>query len=172
MDGPLPARFIPRERAYSNVLFDPSTGLIVAGSSLKAKFASYEEDGNRIWEPDCTKHDSYSYPFLTFSSIKYNGSYYGLLDFGAGLTRPLDHIGWVLISLFEHDFYLKLGISYEFATNEFINDMSSVSLETASTESGTKDFIAVGTTIDRGEDLATKGAVSPILSPSVQYIHV
>lgn len=51
-------------------------------------------------------------------------------------------------------------ISYEFATNEFINDMCSVPLETSSTESGTKDFIVVGTTIDRGEDLATKGAVS------------
>ena len=38
--------------------------------------------------------------------------------------------------------------------------MSSVPLETASTESGTKDFIVVGTTIDRGEDLAVKGAVS------------
>jgi cleavage and polyadenylation specificity factor subunit 1 len=37
--------------------------------------------------------------------------------------------------------------------------MICVTLETASTESGTKDFIAVGTTIDRGEDLAAKGAV-------------
>ena len=33
-------------------------------------------------------------------------------------------------------------------------------LETMSTESGMKDFIAVGTTINRGEDLAVKGAVS------------
>lgn len=37
--------------------------------------------------------------------------------------------------------------------------MSVVTLETSSTETGTKDFIAVGTTIDRGEDLAAKGAV-------------
>lgn len=34
-----------------------------------------------------------------------------------------------------------------------------MTLETSSTESGTKDFIAVGTTINRGEDLAVKGAV-------------
>ncbi|KAF9008327.1 CPSF A subunit region-domain-containing protein [Cyathus striatus] len=47
---------------------------------------------------------------------------------------------------------------YEFATNEYINDMACVSLETSSTETGIKDFIAVGTTIDRGEDLAAKGA--------------
>ena len=34
-----------------------------------------------------------------------------------------------------------------------------MTLETSSTESGTKDFIAIGTTINRGEDLAVKGAV-------------
>ncbi|KXN92986.1 Protein CFT1 [Leucoagaricus sp. SymC.cos] len=47
---------------------------------------------------------------------------------------------------------------FEFATNEYVNDMTIVTLETAATETGTKDFIAVGTTIDRGEDLAVKGA--------------
>lgn len=40
--------------------------------------------------------------------------------------------------------------------------MACVTLETASTETGSKEFIAVGTTIDRGEDLAAKGAVSRI----------
>ncbi len=48
---------------------------------------------------------------------------------------------------------------YEFASNEFVNSLACVSLETLSTESGHKDFIAVGTTINRGEDLAVKGAV-------------
>jgi len=43
---------VPRGRSYSNVLFDPSLGLIIAGSSLQAKFTSYDEDGNRIWEPE------------------------------------------------------------------------------------------------------------------------
>lgn len=52
LDGPLPSRSIPRGRSYSNVLFDPSTSLIVASSSLQAKFTSYDEDGNRIWESD------------------------------------------------------------------------------------------------------------------------
>ena len=51
-DGPLPTRSIPRGRSYSNILFDPSTSLIVAASSLHAKFTSYDEDGNRIWEPE------------------------------------------------------------------------------------------------------------------------
>ncbi|KAI0052046.1 hypothetical protein FA95DRAFT_1593031 [Auriscalpium vulgare] len=47
---------------------------------------------------------------------------------------------------------------YEFAPNEFVNALDRVSLETQSTDSGHKDFIAVGTTINRGEDLAVKGA--------------
>ena len=42
--------------------------------------------------------------------------------------------------------------------------MACITLETASTESGSKDFIVVGTTVDRGEDLAARGAVSFITS--------
>jgi cleavage and polyadenylation specificity factor subunit 1 len=37
--------------------------------------------------------------------------------------------------------------------------MESVSLETRSTTSGRREFIAVGTAICRGEDLTVKGAV-------------
>jgi cleavage and polyadenylation specificity factor subunit 1 len=51
---------------------------------------------------------------------------------------------------------------YEFAPNEFVTSLECVTLETLSTETGIKEFIAVGTTIDRGEDLAVKGAVSLI----------
>jgi hypothetical protein len=54
---------------------------------------------------------------------------------------------------------IDLSGSYEFAPNEFVNSLACVSLETISTETGSKDFIAVGTTISRGEDLAVKGAV-------------
>ncbi len=45
-----------------------------------------------------------------------------------------------------------------------MNDITIVTLETASTETGTKDYVAVGTTIDRGEDLAAKGCVSTTFS--------
>jgi cleavage and polyadenylation specificity factor subunit 1 len=48
----LPYRSVPRGRSYSNITFDPSTSLIVVASSLLAKFASFDEDGNRVWEPD------------------------------------------------------------------------------------------------------------------------
>lgn len=49
--------------------------------------------------------------------------------------------------------------SYDFQPHEFVNSLQCVTLETQSTETGNKDFIAVGTTINRGEDLAVKGAV-------------
>lgn len=55
-------------------------------------------------------------------------------------------------------------LSYEFAPNEFITCLDCITLETLSTEAGTKDFLAVGTTLNRGEDLAVKGAVSSLRS--------
>jgi cleavage and polyadenylation specificity factor subunit 1 len=51
-------------------------------------------------------------------------------------------------------------LRYEFAWNEFVNTLQIVTLETQSTESGEKDFIACGTSVFRGEDLAVRGAVS------------
>lgn len=58
-----------------------------------------------------------------------------------------------------------VSLRYEFAPNEFVNCIVSIPLETMSTESGMKDFIAVGTTINRGEDLAVKGAVRNAMGP-------
>lgn len=49
--------------------------------------------------------------------------------------------------------------SFEFATNEVVNVVETVNLETLSSDSGNRDFIAVGTSVHRGEDLAVRGAV-------------
>ncbi|KAG1848301.1 CPSF A subunit region-domain-containing protein [Suillus subalutaceus] len=126
LDSCLPYRSVPRSRAYSNIVFEPSASLIVAASSLQARFASYDEDGNIIWEPD---GNGVSFPCADCSTLE--------------LISP-EH--WVTMD------------GYEFASNETINALTCVSLETTSTESGTKNFIAVGTTVNRGEDLAVKGA--------------
>ncbi|CCL98048.1 uncharacterized protein FIBRA_00042 [Fibroporia radiculosa] len=126
LDGHLPSRSVPRPRSYSNVVYDPSTSLIVAASSQQSKFASYDEDGNIVWEPDT----NISFPSCECSALE--------------LISPE---GWVTMD------------GYEFAQNEFVNCLDCITLETMSTETGTKDFIAVGTTINRGEDLAVKGAV-------------
>jgi cleavage and polyadenylation specificity factor subunit 1 len=61
------------------------------------------------------------------------------------------------LELVSRDVWLTMD-GFEFANNEYVCALESVTLETASTEAGYKDFIAVGTTIDRGEDLAVKGA--------------
>ena len=52
LDAHLPARSIPRSRPYSNVVFDASTQLIIAASTSMNRFASYDEDGIIVWEPD------------------------------------------------------------------------------------------------------------------------
>ncbi|KAG2003702.1 cleavage factor protein [Coprinopsis cinerea AmutBmut pab1-1] len=144
---PLPARSIPRGRGYSNVVFDPSTCLIVAASSMQARFASYDEDGVRVWEKD-----------------------------GPGVDDPITDTS--ALELISPNSWITMD-GFEFATNEYINDISIVTLETAATETGSKDFIAVGTTIDRGEDLAAKGAAyifeivevvpDPAISPTRWY---
>ena len=52
-----------------------------------------------------------------------------------------------------------MSLRHEFAKNEFVTCLDCITLETGSTDTGTKDYIAVGTTINRGEDLAVRGAV-------------
>ena len=52
LDAHLPARSVPRSRPYSNVVFDASTQLIIAASTSMNRFASYDEDGIIVWEPD------------------------------------------------------------------------------------------------------------------------
>ncbi|KAI5121116.1 hypothetical protein M0805_002789 [Coniferiporia weirii] len=61
------------------------------------------------------------------------------------------------LELFPADFSCIMD-GFEFQPNEFVNALDCVSLETQSTESGMKEFIVVGTTVNRGEDLAVKGA--------------
>ncbi|TFY75914.1 hypothetical protein EWM64_g8097, partial [Hericium alpestre] len=127
----LPSRSVPKPRPYTNVVFDPTTCLVVAASSLQAQFGSFDEDGNQTWEPDAS---NVSYPTSECSALE--------------LFTPE---GWLTLD------------GYEFANNEFVNDLVCVPLETQSTESGQKNFIAVGTTINRGEDLAVKGAIVEVV---------
>lgn len=143
LDARLPKRFVPRSRAYSNVVFEPSSLLIVAASSLQARFTSYDEDNNITWEPDDV---GISLPCCDCSTLE--------------LISP---DGWVTMD------------GYEFAPNEYVNALECVTLETLSTETGAKEFLAVGTSIDRGEDLAVKGAtyifevVEVVPDPSSSY---
>ena len=51
----MPSAFAPMPRTYNNVVFDASTGLMVATSTVMNDFNVYDEDGNPIWEPDGTQ---------------------------------------------------------------------------------------------------------------------
>ncbi|THG98888.1 hypothetical protein EW026_g3366 [Hermanssonia centrifuga] len=126
-DGHLPTKSVPRPRTYSNITYDASTSLIVAASSIQARFASYDEEGNIIWQPDAP-------------------------------NVSLPHCDTSTLELISPDTWVTMD-GHEFAKNEFVTSLECVTLETVSTESGVKDFLAVGTTINRGEDLAVRGAV-------------
>lgn len=48
----LTSRTLPRGSSYSHVIFDSDTSLIVAASLQLTPFASFDEDGGRMWTPD------------------------------------------------------------------------------------------------------------------------
>jgi hypothetical protein len=50
--------------------------------------------------------------------------------------------------------------SYEFPQYEQLTALACIPLESSSTELGLKNFIVAATSVDRGEDLAARGAVS------------
>jgi cleavage and polyadenylation specificity factor subunit 1 len=141
--GALPGRRVRTERPYAHVAYEPVSGLIVAAGALQAPFAAYDEDGVIMWEPEGPNE---SWPQTDCSTLELMTSdTFAVMD------------GYVLRGHLWR-FHSSLR-RYEFATNEFVTAVELVSLETSSTEAGFKEFIAVATTIDRGEDLAVRGAV-------------
>jgi cleavage and polyadenylation specificity factor subunit 1 len=133
----------------------------VAASSLQARFASYDEDGSIIWEPDGLCPGLVPEVFL---SDKHSGNGISFPYADCSTLELISPEHWVTMdgcvcSCSQLAAVLRYFASYEFASNESVNALTCVSLETTSTESGSKSFIAVGTTINRGEDLAVKGAV-------------
>ncbi|GJJ10703.1 hypothetical protein Clacol_004930 [Clathrus columnatus] len=130
LDSPIPFRSVPRGRPYTSIKYDASTGLIVAAASIKSKFVLFDDDGNPIWMPDVfVKEMNLTEPKMETSTLE--------------LISPED---WITLD------------GFEFPSNEFVNAVEIVELETLSTSTDLKEFIAVATTVFRGEDLAVKGA--------------
>jgi cleavage and polyadenylation specificity factor subunit 1 len=48
----MPSRHIPQGRSYTNVVFEPTSGLLVAASLVESQFSSYDEEGTEMWSPD------------------------------------------------------------------------------------------------------------------------
>jgi cleavage and polyadenylation specificity factor subunit 1 len=55
----MPSRHVPQGRPYTNVVFEPTCGLLVAASLMQAQFSSYDEEGNETWVPDGKSHLEY-----------------------------------------------------------------------------------------------------------------
>ncbi|KAF7341963.1 Protein CFT1 [Mycena venus] len=130
----------------------------------KGDFLLYSEEGPSLleWLPDFnldTPLPSKSVPRgRSYSNVVFDPSTspyrYGNLTLPTSGDPLCDCSCLELIS---PDLWITMD-GFEFATNEFITALSCVTLETPSTETGSKEFIAVGTTINRGEDLAAKGS--------------
>ena len=48
----MPSCYVSRPRTYTNVIFDANSGLMVVAASIQNRFGLFDEDGNRMWEPD------------------------------------------------------------------------------------------------------------------------
>ena len=48
----MPSRHFLQGRSYTNIVFEPTCGLLVAASLLQSQFSSYDEEGNETWVPD------------------------------------------------------------------------------------------------------------------------
>ena len=138
----------PKGRVYSNVAYEPTSSLLIATAPCQIRLVPWwcEHYLGAWW--DMWHIRPLSESNNTFHSTEYRVPCMRNFDF-----RDLVDDGWRLT----HS-------SYEFAQNEFVTCVDCIPLESTSTETGVKDFIVVGTTINRGEDLAVKGAVSPFLT--------
>ncbi|KAL7421114.1 mRNA cleavage and polyadenylation factor subunit [Cryptotrichosporon argae] len=116
-------------RTYVNVAFDPTSGHYVGATGLSVPFQAYDEEGEIQLGPS---GPGLSAPTNERASLE-------LFSAGADPWRVVD--------------------GYEFAQNEAVLCVESVSLESASSPDGRRDFIAVGTGKNFGEDRATSGAV-------------
>lgn len=96
-EGHLPSRSVPRSRPYSHVVFEPTTTLLVAASSLQSAFTSYDEDRNVVWEPDGKLHSRScgQCPDGKQTRTERVPSYLRDLDARTHIARYMDDYGWV-----------------------------------------------------------------------------
>lgn len=108
----LPSRSVPRARSYAHVIFEPSTSLIVAASSLKATFASFDEEGNKIWEPDGEYHlilisDILSNPLYSAECLQ---SIVRVLNNRSDFSGSLGHYGRVMLYYMASELLLTVHV--------------------------------------------------------------
>ncbi|KEP51741.1 cleavage and polyadenylation specificity factor protein [Rhizoctonia solani 123E] len=119
---------------------------------------SYASDDGRVYTS--VAYDVSTRHVLAASALRTTFAYYdedANEIYTPDAAHPNPQIHCSALELITPDTWTTVD-GYEFAQNEFINAVESIPLETLSTERGLKDYVVVGTTISRGEDLAVKGA--------------
>ncbi|CAE6441366.1 unnamed protein product [Rhizoctonia solani] len=126
------------------------------GSEIPCR--SYASDDGRVYTS--VAYDVSTRHILAASALRTTFAYYDEDSneiYTPDATHPNPQIHCSALELITPDTWTTVD-GYEFAQNEFVNAVESIPLETLSTEGGLKDYVVVGTTISRGEDLAVKGA--------------
>ena len=126
-DFDIPCDRFTMQRVYANLSFDPSSSHYVGATALSVPFQEYDEEGEIQLGP---QGENLLPPTNERSTLEL---------FSQG-SRP-----WRVID------------GYDFDQNEQVLCMESVTLESPGSTSSYRDFIAVGTGFDFGEDRATRG---------------
>lgn len=117
------------ERTYTAIAFDPPSGHYVGASNISVPFQAYDEEGEIHEGPE-----------------------------GENLMPPLNERATLELFSAGSDPWRVID-GYDFDQNEAILVVQSVNLESAASPTGFRDFIAVGTGKNFGEDRASHGAV-------------
>lgn len=124
-----PSSVVRTGREYTNVVAHDPTSTVIAASVSPCRFMLFDEDGEAI-------HDEQPNSTL-YPSVSQRGSLE--LFISQHGSTPVD--------------------GYEFEANETVTSLEIVTLDSPSTVSGRKQFVAAGTTTFHGEDRTAKGSV-------------
>lgn len=128
-DFAMPCDRYKMDRTYTHVAFDPPSGHYVGATAISVPFQAYDEEGEIQMGPE-----------------------------GEDLVPPLNQRSTLELFSAGSDAF-RVVDGYEFDQNEAVLCVESVTLESSSSPTGFRDFIAVGTGKNFGEDRASHGAV-------------
>ncbi|WVF65469.1 protein CFT1 [Kwoniella sp. CBS 6097] len=128
-DFAIPCDRYQMERTYTSISFDPTSAHYVGAASITVPFQAYDEEGEIQIGPE---GDNLIPPTNQRSTLE-------LFSQGSDPWRVID--------------------GYDFDQNEEVLCMETVTLESPGANGGHRDFIAVGTGFNFGEDRATRGNV-------------
>ncbi|WVW79420.1 protein CFT1 [Kwoniella bestiolae CBS 10118] len=126
-DFAIPCDRYDMDRVYTSIAFDPTSAHYVGAASIEVPFQAYDEEGEIQIGPE---GENFIPPTNQRSTLE-------LFSQGSDPWRVID--------------------GYDFDQNEEVLCLESVTLESPGGEGGYRDFIAVGTGFNFGEDRATRG---------------